>query len=52
MGSAAVCDCALLGLFSYPFFLHVCPGEMFISDSRLAFFWEGNCPFGFLLVVF
>ena len=24
----------------------------FILDSRLANFWERNCPFGFLLVVF
>ena len=32
--------------------LHVCLGEMFISDSRLAIFGGRNCPFGFLLVVF
>ena len=32
--------------------LHVCPGEMFILDSRLVSIWETNCPFGFLLVVF
>ena len=33
--------------------LHVCPGNFFfILDSRLAIFWERNCPFGFLLVVF
>ena len=31
--------------------LHVCPGEMFTLDSRLAFFWERNCPSGSLLVV-
>ena len=27
--------------------LHVCPGEIFILDSRIAKFWERNCPFGF-----
>ena len=32
--------------------LHVCPGEIFVLDSRLANLWERNCPFGFLLVVF
>ena len=32
--------------------LHVYPGEIFILDSHLANFWERNCPFGFLLVVF
>ena len=31
--------------------LLVCPGEIFILDSRLANFWERKCPFGFLLVV-
>ena len=38
--------------------LHVCPGEIFILDSRLAIFFAGrgggwlrNCPFGLLLVV-
>ena len=31
---------------------HVCPGEMFILDSRLAIFGEGKCPFDSLLVVF
>ena len=32
--------------------MHVCPGESFILDSRSANFWEINCPFGFLRVVF
>ena len=32
--------------------LHVCPGEIFILDSRFVNFWERNCPFGILLVVF
>ena len=32
--------------------LHVHPCEIFILDSHLANFWERNCPFGFLLVVF
>ena len=31
--------------------LHVCPGDIFILDSRLANFWERNCPFGFLFSV-
>ena len=26
--------------------LHVCPGEKFILDGRLANFGEINCPFG------
>ena len=32
--------------------LYVCPGETFIMNSRFSNFWERNCPFGFLLVVF
>ena len=32
--------------------LHVCIGESFVLDSRLANFWERKCPFGFFLVVF
>ena len=32
--------------------LHLCPGESFILDSRLANILERNCPFGFLLLVF
>ena len=32
--------------------LHVCPGEIFILDNRLAIFFKRNCPFGFLFVVF
>ena len=31
--------------------LHVCPGEIFILDGRLAKFGERNRPFGFLLVI-
>ena len=32
--------------------LDVCPGESFILDSRLSYFGERNCHFGFLLVEF
>ena len=33
--------------------LHVCSGDFFfILDSRFANFWERNCSFGFLLIVF
>ena len=32
--------------------LHVCPGESLVLDSRLANFWERNCPSGFLLIGF
>ena len=32
--------------------LHVCPGEIFILDSRLASFGERNCPFGSLIIPF
>ena len=31
--------------------LHICPGEFLILHNRLANFWEGNCSFGFLLIV-
>ena len=49
---------ALLGLFSsftisvIVCFLHVCPGEIFILDSRLANFGKETHLFVFLLVVF
>ena len=34
--------------FCHGMSLHVCPVEIFIWPI----FWERNCPFGFLLVVF
>ena len=30
---------------------HLCFGEIFILDSRLANFWDRTCPFGFLHVL-
>ena len=38
--------------FTISITVFVCPGEFFILNSRLANFWERNCPFGFLFVVF
>ena len=43
---------AVVYYFCHYMYLHVCPSEMLILDSRLASFWERNWPFGFLLVVF
>ena len=42
---------AVVFYFCHCLSLHGCPGEIFTLDSRLAYFWERNCPFGFLLVV-
>ena len=41
----------LLLWFNMSVFACICPGEIFILDSRLASLWE-NCPFGLLHVVF
>ena len=46
---------ALPGFFSisgHCMYLHVCRGEIFISDTRLAIFWGENCSIGFLHVGF
>ena len=41
------------GLFLFQFvFECVCRLHLFVFDSHLATFWESNCPFGFLLVMF
>ena len=42
---------AVVFYFCHCVSLHVCPGGIFILDSRLANLWERNCPFDFLLVV-
>ena len=43
---------AMVDYFCHCMSLHVCAGKILILDSRLAYVWERNCPFGSLLVVF
>ena len=39
--------------FCYSSSLNVCVAYiLFVLDRYLATFWESNCPFGFLLVMF
>ena len=39
--------------FCYSSSLNMCVAYIFfVLDSHLATFWESNCPFGFLLVMF
>ena len=58
LGRAAVCDCGtpwtFLLSFVFYYFCHCMSLHVifFILDSRLATFWERNCPFCFLLKVF
>ena len=47
-----VCASAVIHYFCHCVSLHEFPDKIFILDSSLANFWERNCPFGCLLVVF